>query len=407
MKDLSETYRMRNGVTFADGFLAGGLACGIKKDGKSDLAIIASTTPASAWALLTTNRVKGAPVLVTRANLRSKITRAIVVTSGNANTVTRDGIEHARSMTEAVGRALECRASQVLTAATGVIGQPLPIDKVLRGIPELAPRLTATGGSEVSEAILTTDTSPKQAQASLTIGGRRVRIGGCAKGAGMIHPSMATLLAFVTTDAAIAKPVVRDLLTRANELSFHRITIDGDTSTSDTLVLMANGASGAPEISKPSGPAYTAFLEKLTGVCQNLAKQVVADGEGATKFITVRVTGAASEKQAGRIAMAIGKSSLVKTAIFGEDANWGRILCAAGYAGVPLSVERLKLRIGGQLIFHNGRLAEDRWEEKVAPKLKLRDITIHLDLGDGNESAEVWTCDLSYDYVKINAHYRT
>jgi glutamate N-acetyltransferase/amino-acid N-acetyltransferase len=241
----------------------------------------------------------------------------------------------------------------------------------------------------------------------LTLGGRRVRIGGCAKGAGMIHPSMATLLVFVTTDAAIAKPVVRQLLTRANELSFHRITIDGDTSTSDTLVLMANGASGAPEISKPGGSAYDAFLEKLTDVCQSLAKQVVSDGEGATKFIAVRVTGAASEKQAGRVAMAIGKSSLVKTAIFGEDANWGRILCAAGYAGVPLSVERVKLRIGGQLIFHNGRLAEDRWEEKVAPKLKLRDITIHLDLGAGTASAEVWTCDLSYDYVKINAHYRT
>ena len=398
---------MRSGTTFASGFRAGGVACGIKKDGKKDLAIVASDVPATGWALFTTNQVKGAPVLLSRSHLRAASMRAVVVNSGNANTVTKDGLLHARMMTDAVASALGCRPSEVLIAATGVIGQPLPIDKVLTGIQILMPQLSVEGGSDLSEAILTTDTGLKEAHASFKMGPREVRIGGCAKGAGMIHPSMATLLVFVTTDAAISKPVLREALTRANELSFHRITIDGDTSTSDTLVLMANGASSASQITKPSGPAYSKFLDNLVGVCQTLAQEVVRDGEGASKFITVRVTGAISENRAKQVAMTIARSSLVKTALFGEDANWGRILCAAGYSGVPLDVHKLTLRMNQELIFHHGGLAGDEWEQRVAPTLKNRDIEIHLDLGAGKAGAEVWTCDLTYDYVKINAHYRT
>jgi glutamate N-acetyltransferase / amino-acid N-acetyltransferase len=381
--------------------------CGIKKDGKRDLAIVYSDMPAAAWALFTTNQVKGAPVIVSRDHLRSPTTRAIVINSGNANAVTKHSLRDARQMTAAVGDTLGCPASQVLIAGTGVIGQPLPIQKVLIGIKALAPRLTPEGGSEFSDAILTTDTKPKESIATVKIGNREVRIGGCAKGAGMIHPSMATLLVFVTTDAAIAKPVLRQLLTRANDESFHRITIDGDTSTSDTLALLANGASATAKVTKPSGTAYAKILEGLVFVCTDLARQVVADGEGASKFITVRVSGAGNSQKARQVAFAIARSNLVKTAIFGEDANWGRILCAAGYAGVPLSVDKLTLRINGEVVFRNGGLVDGNWEERVAPTLKNRDVTIHLDLGAGAANEEVWTCDLTHDYVTINAHYRT
>lgn len=398
---------MRSGTTFAAGYRAGGMHCGIKKHGAKDLAIIASDVPATAWALLTRNQVKGAPVIVTREHLRSRETRAIVVNSGNANAITDDGLDHAREMTNEVGRALGFAPSQVLIASTGVIGVPLPINNALRGIRELAPTLDADNGSDASDAILTTDTGRKEAQTTVDIGGKTVRIGGCGKGAGMIHPSMATLLVFITTDAAVPKPVLRRLLTEANENSFHRISVDGDTSTSDTLILMANGASKAPEISKPSGKRFDILLEGITTVAQSLAQQVVRDGEGASKFITVRVTGAASEKAAKQVAMTIARSSLVKTAICGEDANWGRILCAAGYSGVPLEVSRVALNINGEPILVRGRLAGEEWESTVAPTLKQRDITIHLDLGAGKAASEVWTCDLTYDYVKINAHYRT
>ena len=398
---------MRSGTTFAGGYRAGGLYCGIKKDQKKDLAIIASDRPAVAWALLTTNRVKGAPVLVTRAHLRSPLTRAIVVNSGNANTVTPEGLAHARAMTSAVGRALGCPPSQVLIAATGVIGQSLPIEKVICGIEALVPALSPEGGSDAAEAILTTDTSIKEAQVEFNSSGAQVRIGGCAKGAGMIHPSMATLLVFLTTDATVSRPVLRDVLTCANDASFHRITIDGDTSTSDTLVLMANGASGAAEIMESSGADYEQLLGGVTEICQDLARQVVRDGEGATKFITVQVTGAASEKYSRQVAMTIARSTLVKAALFGEDANWGRILCAAGYAGVPIQAARLTLHINNVLIMRDGALTKEAWEQCVAPTLKNRDIAVHLNLGAGVHSSEVWTCDLSYDYVRINAHYRT
>jgi glutamate N-acetyltransferase/amino-acid N-acetyltransferase len=398
---------MRSGTTYANGFRAGGLHCGIKKDGKKDLALVVSDTPATAWALLTTNEVKGAPVLLTRAHLRSRRTRAVVVNSGNANTVTKHGLAHARMMTRAVGQGLGCPATEVLIAATGVIGQPLPIERVIGGIEALVPTLSAEGGSDASEAILTTDTRVKEAAVSVTIGGREVRVGGCAKGAGMIHPSLATLLVFLTTDAAVSKPVLRELLIRANHRSFHQITIDGDTSTSDTVTLMANGASGARAITSPSGAPYRTLLSAVVEVCQDLARQLVRDGEGASKFITVRVSGGSAEKPARQVAMTIARSSLVKAAIFGEDANWGRILCAAGYAGVPLVVNKLTLRINDELVFRRGGLADAGWEARVAPTLKQRDVTIHLDLGAGSGQAEVWTSDLSEEYVRINAHYRT
>jgi glutamate N-acetyltransferase / amino-acid N-acetyltransferase len=398
---------MSSATTFARGFRAAGIHCGIKKDGKRDLGIVASDEPAFAWALFTTNQVKGAPVIVSRSHLRSATTRAIVVNSGNANTVTKHSLQHAERMTRTVADALGCRPAQVLIAATGVIGQPMPIDKVLSGINTLVPQLSSDGGREFSEAILTTDTSVKESVATVRIGAREIRIGGCAKGAGMIHPSMATLLVFVTTDARIAKPVLRDMITRANDASFHRITIDGDTSTSDTMAIMANGASGAADIARASGSQYDKVLEGITSVCADLARQIVEDAEGASKFIAVRVGGAPDERKARQVAFAIARSSLVKTALFGEDANWGRILCAAGYAGVPLSVDKLTLRINGELIFRRGGLVDPGWEQRVAPTLKQRRITIDLGLGAGSSETEVWTSDLTNDYVRINAHYRS
>lgn len=397
----------RSGVTAARGFAGGGTSCGVKKTGAKDLAIIMSDRPAVAWGAFTKNSVKGAPVIWSRECLRSAQARAIVVNSGNSNVLTKDGYEHARRMARAVAEKLGVGERQVFVASTGVIGQPLPVEKIETGIAELFPRLSAQGGVDAAEAIMTTDLTPKEISVTFDIGGARVTVGGCAKGSGMIGPSMATMLAFITTDAAVSKQAVKDLAKRACDASFNSITVDGDTSTSDMLILMANAASGAPLIEKPSGKRYSLLLEKTTEVCEHLAKEIVRDGEGATKFVTVNVTGAVTEKAAKQVAMSIAKSPLVKTALFGQDANWGRILCAAGYSGVAVDAYKTKLSIGGVPIFSCGALVSDDWEVLAAPKLKEKNVEITLDLGVGKASARVWTCDFSYDYVKINADYRT
>jgi glutamate N-acetyltransferase/amino-acid N-acetyltransferase len=397
----------RSGVTAAKGFAGGGSSCGVKKNGAKDLAIIVSDRPAVAWGVFTTNSVKGAPVIWSRECLRSASARGIVVNSGNSNVLTKDGYEHARRMARAVAEKLGVGERQVFVASTGVIGQPLPVEKIEKGIDELFPRLSAQGGADAAAAIMTTDLTPKETSATFDIGAGRVTVGGCAKGSGMIGPSMATMLAFVTTDAALSRLAVKDLAKRACDASFNSITVDGDTSTSDMLIIMANGASSAPLIEKPSGKRYSLLLEKTTEVCEILAKQIVKDGEGATKFVTINVTGALSGKAAKQVAMSIAKSPLVKTALFGQDANWGRILCAAGYSGVAVDAAKTTLAIGGVPIFSRGSLVSADWEATAAPKLREKNIEISLDLGAGKASARVWTCDFSYDYVKINAAYRT
>ncbi|VAX16107.1 Glutamate N-acetyltransferase @ N-acetylglutamate synthase [hydrothermal vent metagenome] len=396
----------RSGVTAPKGFMAAGGACGVKPDGSFDLALIASDRPAVAWGVFTKNVVKGAPVIVSKENLRSKTSRVIVVNSGNANVLAENDYKNAKAMAQTAAEFVGCAPREAFVASTGVIGQPLPIEKVLKGIETIAPYLRPSGGKDAAKAIMTTDLAAKEAQAELKIGSKDVLVGGVAKGSGMIHPSMATMLAFVTTDAAISRPVLKKLVKEANEASFNRITVDGDTSTSDMLLVMANGASGAELIDKPSGQRYAKLLSAVTSVCVDLARKVVKDGEGATKFVSVKVTSAKTEKAAKSVAMSIARSSLVKTALFGEDANWGRILCAAGYAGVNFDPSKISLNICGKPVFQNGKLVSADWEKKVAPLLKKRDVEISLDLGGGNASAEVWTCDLSHDYIRINTEYR-
>lgn len=396
-----------SGVTAPKGFIAAGLHCGIKPDGASDLALIFSQAPAIAWGAFTLNKVKGAPVLLNKAHLKSASTRAIVVNSGNANTLLLDGYENAVQMARVTSDRLGIKPSETLVASTGVIGQPLPIKKIERGIMDVASHLRPGGGKDAARAIMTTDTRLKEASKSFVMGSRRVTVGGCAKGSGMVHPDMATMLAFVTTDAAISKPVIKEIVKRANEVSFNSITVDGETSTSDMFILLANSASGASLIEKPSGAQYSKLLDKVSAVCIDLAQKIAHDGEGATKFITVDVAGAKDYGSAHKVAKRIARSNLVKTAMFGEDANWGRILCAAGCAGVDIDPMKSTLKIGGVAIFRKGSLASADWEKKVRPHIKKKNIKISLDLGYGKAKARVWTCDMTYDYIKINADYRT
>ncbi len=396
-----------NGVTAPEGYLAGGVHCGLKEDGAKDLAMIVSDRPATAWGVFTKNRIKGAPVIVTRSHLRSGAARGIVVNSGNANTLTRNGIQTATRMATAASRVVGCSTREILVASTGVIGKPLPIEKVEAGIASLGAKLKPGGGAAAAEAIMTTDLVRKECSARMSVGSKPVIIGGCAKGSGMIHPNMATMLGFITTDAAVSKEALKDLVKRANADSFGLVTVDGDTSTSDMLLIMANGASGSPCITAAKGKRYSELVDCVTGVCADLAKKVARDGEGATKFITVTVNGAKTDKAARAIAMSIAKSNLVKTAMFGQDANWGRILCAAGAAGQQIDADRVALKICGVTVFANGGLADDGWESRVTAKLKSKEIPIHVDVACGDGSARVWTCDMSYDYIRINADYRS
>jgi glutamate N-acetyltransferase/amino-acid N-acetyltransferase len=401
--------KRRSGVTKPIGFMAGGIDCGIKKDKTKDLALIVSDRPAKAWGVFTTNNIKGAPVIISKEHLRSPFARGIVVNSGNANTAntfTIKAVDHAIRMTKAVAISLGCEPRSIFVASTGVIGKPLPISKIERGIAKLSGEISVYGGADAAEAIMTTDLVIKESHASFKIGSKKVTVGGCSKGSGMIHPNMATMLAFVTMDAAVSRSVLKDIVKRANEDSFNKITVDGDTSTSDMFIALANGASGAPLIEKPRGKRYSLLLDKVTLVCVDLAKAVVRDGEGATKFVTVNVTGARSEKDAILIAKSIAKSSLVKTAMFGQDANWGRILCAAGYAGPPIDASKITIKLCGVTAFKQGSLPKD-FEARVKPMMKKSNITISLDLGAGKATAQVWTCDMSYDYIRINTDYRS
>ena len=395
------------GITAPEGFRAAGIHCGVKKSRK-DLCLLVSDLPASGAVVLTTNKVQAAPVVVTREQMeRSQAFRAIVVNSGNANACTGErGMSDAWAMVEATASALGIRRDEVLVSSTGVIGQFLPIAAITGGIHAAPASLSREGGGAAAEAIMTTDTFVKECALEFGCGGARVTMGGMAKGSGMIAPNMATMLAFVTTDAAVAPGVLRLALSRAADRSFNRISVDGDTSTNDMVAVLANGASGARTLTETAGADYEAFYSALERVLIALSKMIVRDGEGATKFIEITVTGAADEQCAVQAARAIANSNLVKTAIHGEDANWGRIIAAVGYSGIDFDPARVEISFGAVPILRQN-YAIDFSEEDAKNVLSRKEITITVNLNQGAASASFWTCDLSKEYVAINANYRT
>lgn len=401
----SPAYVPAVGVTAARGFRAAGLHCGVRRK-RPDLALIESETPASCAAVFTTNRVAAAPVVVSREHLASSagVVRAIVVNSGNANACTgAHGMDAARSMAAETARLLGVEPSKVLVSSTGVIGQRLPIDRIVDALPRLIGTLSTGGGADASHAILTTDTCTKLAVRQVETAAGTYTVGGMAKGSGMIHPDMATTLGFVTTDAAIPPDVLRACLVRAVDRSFHCVTVDGDTSTNDMVAVMAGGASG---IDVSEGDDRVAFEAALTGVLADLARQVAADGEGATRLIEVVVTGAPDEAAARAVARTVSGSPLVKTAVHGADANWGRILAAAGRAGVAFDPGRASVTIGGVEVLSPGYVSEFS-EEVASARMRAAEVVLGIDLGAGPGRAVAWTCDLSARYVEINGSYRT
>jgi glutamate N-acetyltransferase/amino-acid N-acetyltransferase len=389
------------------GFLFSGISAGIKKDGRKDLGLIYSEVPAQVAGLFTTNAVKAAPVLLDRARIKKGICQALIVNSGNANACTGDqGLRDARRVTSLVAKALGVKESSTLAASTGVIGVPLPMKRIEEGIPQLIKTLSADHWMKTVEAIMTTDTFPKIEVASCRIKGKRVKICGMIKGAGMIRPDLATMLSFLVTDANIEASLLQQLLSEVTEHSYNRITVDGETSTNDTVLLLANGKSGHPPISRIDREAVI-FQRSLSKVCQNLARSVIKDGEGATKFIEILVKGARNRAEAKQAAYVIAHSPLVKTAFFGMDANWGRILCAVGHSRVRIDPNRIDVLFDGMPIVKNGMGVVSSLEEKAAEVIKNKSfkVIVHLHQGEGEFS--VFTTDLSLDYVKINASYRS
>jgi glutamate N-acetyltransferase/amino-acid N-acetyltransferase len=393
------------GVTTPRGFQAAGVSAGIKASGAADLALIVSEVPAAAAAVFTTNKAQAAPVIVAREHLaRARQTaRAVIVNSGCANACTGDeGLEVARGMAADAARLVGCPPEQVLVASTGVIGVSLSLDKIRRGLPAAMAALSASHGGDAARAIMTTDTFPKEAASTIHLGATTINIGGMAKGSGMIEPTMATMLAFVTTDAAVPAPMLDRALRETVNETFNAITVDGECSTNDCVMLLANGASGVAVTES----SYDTFVQGLRAVCLKLALGIVRGGEGATKLVTVTVTGAASAADARRAAKAIANSPLVKTAIHGGDPNWGRLIAVAGRAGVDFDLARAAVTIGTTLLFKDGR-PYDEASPQAAAYLKGTDIFVSVDLGAGAASSTVWTCDLSADYVRINADYRS
>jgi glutamate N-acetyltransferase/amino-acid N-acetyltransferase len=400
---------IKGGVLVPLGFTGAGRHCGIKsKAGVPDIGLIFSETPASVAGVFTTNEIKAAPVRISQEHIRSGIAHAIIANSGNANACTgRRGLYDAASMAALVAARLKISADSVLVGSTGIIGHVLPMKKVRAGILALTRSLGRSPRHDitVTRAIKTTDTFSKQTAVSLTIGGATVHIGGISKGAGMIAPRMATMLAFITTDASVTPALLRRALRQAADLSFNRITVDGHTSTNDTLIAMANGKAGNRTINRP-GPDFRKFCEALNFVAVKLAKMIVKDGEGATKFVEVTVQHAPSVSAAERMARAIAESPLVKTALNGCDPNWGRIVSAAGYAGVPLDERRMRLTINGLTLYRAGVPASPD-ARRLREEMHKPQIAILLDCGSGRSSATFWTCDLSHHYITINAEYHT
>jgi len=396
---------MMNAITKAKGFLAAGVRAGIKEQGE-DIALIVSETPAAGAGVFTTNLVCAAPVTVSRSRVPSSTARAVIANSGNANACTgQQGMHDALEMASETARLLGVRSEDVLVASTGIIGRPMPMPKIRSGIAEAVSLLSVEGGVSASRAIMTTDTRPKEAFTEVCIGDIRAQIGGIAKGAGMICPNVATMLSFITSDVAITPEMLQLCLSRSADISYNCLTVDGDTSTNDTVIMLANGLAENPLIDAP-GPMLDAFQQALDSVTISLAKQIARDGEGATKLIGITVVGARSFQDARQIAKTVANSPLVKTAMFGCDPNWGRILAAAGRAGVTLDPESINLTLGEVTLVRGGEPIA--FSEKEAHELlRNTEVSVILNVGDGPGQATVWTCDFSYDYVKINAEYHT
>ena len=401
--------QISGGVCAAQGFTAAGVHCGIRKNkDKRDLALIYSQVPASAASVYTSNLVKGAPLTVTKAHLADGVAQAIVCNSGNANTCNADGIQVAQEMCRLTGAALGIDPHNVVVASTGVIGQRLDVAPIAAAMPQLVSEL-GDHSEEAAEAIMTTDTMLKEVAVSFEIGGKTCKLGGIAKGSGMIHPDLATMLVFLTTDCAIAPAMLEKALKLDVAKTFNMVSVDGDTSTNDMVTILANGMAGNAPITA-EGPAFTAFMEALNSVTLFLCRCIAGDGEGATKLLECRVTGAKTEADAKTIAKSIVCSSLTKAAMFGADANWGRVLCAIGYSGAAVDVSRVDVSFascrGEILVCQNGAGVD--FSEEFAKEILLEDsIDIVVTLHDGEAAATAWGCDLTYDYVKINGDYRT
>ncbi len=403
-------HMIEGGVCAAAGFQANGIHCGIRKNhAKRDLALLYSEVPASAAAVYTTNLVKGAPLLLTRQHLSNGLAQAVICNSGNANTCNANGLAVAQEMCELVAEQLPVRADDVLVASTGVIGQPLDVAPIAEGLPALAAGLSAENNALAAEAIMTTDTVRKEAAVSFTLGGRECHLGGMAKGSGMIHPNMATMLVFLTTDAAISPALLQKALSTDIASTFNMVSVDGDTSTNDMVVLLANGLAGNPELTE-EGPDFAEFMRALNTVTVALCRMIAGDGEGATKLLECRVRGAKDEATAKTVAKSVICSSLLKAAMFGADANWGRVLCAIGYSGADVDVGRVAVSFrsrAGEIAVCRDGAGVPFSEEKAKEILLEPEIDILVDLCSGDAGASAWGCDLTYDYVRINGDYRT
>jgi len=405
--------RIAGGVTAAKGFMAAGVAANVKYKDRKDMALIYSEKPCISAGVFTSNIVKAAPVLWDREIVSGGgNVHAVIVNAGIANACTgKQGYRYCKETAEAAARALDVAEESVLVASTGVIGMQLPMDKITAGVSSLAESRagTAEAGDDAAHAIMTTDTVAKQAAVTLTLGGRTVTVGGMCKGSGMIHPNMCTMLGFITTDVCITKELLQEALSRDVQDTFNMISVDGDTSTNDTLLVLANGQAGNPLISR-RGEDYDRFCEALHYIDETLAKKMAGDGEGATALFETKVIHAAGKEEARTLAKSVICSSLTKAAIFGHDANWGRILCALGYAGVDFDPENIDLYFtdGSRkiLIYGDGQAA-DYSEEEAAEILSRPEVTVIVDMKMGEASASAWGCDLTYDYVKINADYRS
>jgi glutamate N-acetyltransferase/amino-acid N-acetyltransferase len=396
----------QGGITAPQGFVAAGMYSGIRKV-KKDLGMIVSEVPAAVAGVFTLNRAQAAPILVDKAQLkRSSLCSAIIVNSGNANACTGErGLNDAWEMVKATAAAVKVPEERVMVSSTGVIGQYLPMQKILSAIPELAQKLSRSGNRDAAESIMTTDTYAKEAAVKFTLGDAVVTIGGAAKGSGMIAPNMATMLAFITTDVVVAQPLLAKALKAATNKSFNRITVDGDTSTNDQVLVLANGLAKNPPLAENS-EEFQLFSVALEYVLIKLAKMIARDGEGATKLVEIMVKGARTEEEAAQAAQAVANSNLVKTAIHGADANWGRILAAVGYSGIDFNPDNVEISFNDlPILKRNYEIVLD--EEKGRQALLQENVIVTIDLNQGNQFARFWTCDLTKEYVHINASYRT
>ena len=394
------------GVTYPQGFTAAGVRAGIKKSGNLDVAVIYTEKEAAVAGVFTQNQVAAAPIRVSKIVVDTGTAHAVVANAGCANACTGEqGLRDAEQMAEIAAKELHCRQDDVVVASTGVIGVNLPMDKMEAGIKDAVKNLSREGSVNAGNAIITTDTYSKAGATEVEIGGKQVRFGVIAKGYGMIQPNMATMLCFITTDADIDQKLLQEALSEITEVTFNMISVDGDMSTNDMVTVLANGAAGNPKITEKNAD-YEKFYSTLENICRELSKKIAADGEGATKFLTINVHGAENFADAKQIGMSVAKSPLVKTAFFGEDPNWGRVICAVGYAGVKINPASTVVKFGGIPVYAHG-VGADYDANALKKVMSAHDIAIDIELGIGKTSATVWSCDFSYEYVKINGEYHT